>query len=172
MKSNNKPGGVTVKIGLMADTHDNLAAAERAVKLFNNREVKHVLHAGDLVSPFTVDKFSELESEFHFVWGNNEGDRLHVRSKLEGIDTVPQDFLSLELDGVRFALLHGTSEEIVNALTESEKFDVVVRGHTHEPKIGKDPWRINPGATSGYLADRQTVAVFDTREMEAKILEV
>ncbi len=162
-----------MKIGLMADTHDNLEATERAVTLFNEQQVGHVLHAGDLVSPFTASKFLDLEPRFHFVWGNNEGDRLHALKKLEEVagDSI-DEFLALELDGLKIALLHGTNEKVVDALAESKKFDVVVRGHTHEPEIREDPLVINPGTASGYLADRKTVAVLDTEKKDAEILSL
>lgn len=162
-----------MKVGLIADTHDNLEAVEKAVELFNSEGVEHVLHAGDLVSPFTADKFADLEAEFHFVWGNNEGELLHTRTKLKELGVeAPGEFKSLELDGKKIALLHGESEEIVDALAGSEKYDVVVRGHTHEPGIEENPLVINPGPASGYLSDRQTVAILDTKKMQAEILEI
>lgn len=162
-----------MKIGLIADTHDNLEAIERAVEFFNEEGVEHVLHAGDLVSPFAASKFADLDSEIHYVWGNNEGDRSHTRSKFEEIGVEPAgEFASLEIGGRRIALLHGTSEEIVDALAESGKYDVVVRGHTHNPGIRENPLVINPGAASGYLSDNRTVALLDLEDMRAKIVEL
>ncbi len=162
-----------MKVGIMADTHDNLDATEKAVDLFNEEGVEHVLHAGDLVSPFTASRLADLDAELHYVWGNNEGDLLHCRSNLEeaGAD-IGGSFASLKLEGVKIALLHGEDEGIVDALAESNKFDVVVRGHTHEPSINEDPLVINPGPTSGYLSGRKTVAFLDTEDLSAKIVEI
>lgn len=160
-----------MKIGIMSDTHDNLNATEEAVKLFNEKGVDQVLHAGDLVSPFVVGILSKLEADLHFVWGNNGGDRNHVRQKFEKIGVEPKDFESLEISGRRIALIHGENEEIVKALAESDDYDVVVRGHTHDPGISEDPMVINPGPASGYLAKSRTVALLDTDEMSAEILE-
>lgn len=157
----------------MADTHDNLEATDHAVKLFNSEKVEHVLHAGDLVSPFTASKFSNLEADFHYVWGNNEGDRGHIRSNFEKLGLEPpKEFKSLEIGEHRFALLHGTEEEIVDALAESGRYDVVIRGHTHELDIRKDPLIINPGATSGYLSNRRTVVILETDSMRAESVEI
>jgi predicted phosphodiesterase len=39
-------------IGIISDSHDNMDAIRRAVEFFNKKEVKAVLHAGDLVSPY------------------------------------------------------------------------------------------------------------------------
>lgn len=157
----------------MADTHDNLEATEKAIEFFNAKGVEQVLHAGDLVSPFTAARFSDLEAELHFVWGNNEGDRGHTRTKFGEIGVEPAgEFASLELDGRKIALLHGKDEEVVDALAESRKYDAVVRGHTHDPVISEDPLVINPGPTSGYLSDRRTVALLDTEEMQAELVEI
>lgn len=162
-----------MKLGIMADTHDNLDATEKAVDFFNEEKVDHVLHAGDLVSPFTANILGNLDAKLHYVWGNNEGDKLHCRSNLNeaGAD-LAGSFASLDLGGKMIALLHGEDEEIVEALAESGKFDVVVRGHTHEPEIREDPMVINPGPTSGYLSDRRTVALLDTDDMSAKVVEI
>ncbi len=161
-----------MKIGIISDTHDNQEAVEEAIKFFNSQNVEHVLHAGDMVSPFTVAKFDELDAEFHYVWGNNDGDKEHLRSNLAdlGVETV-KDFESIEIDDVRFALLHGTDEEIVDALAESSEYDVVVRGHTHEPEKREEAIVINPGPASGYLSDKRTVALFDTEDMKAELIE-
>lgn len=157
----------------MSDTHDNLESVELAVNFFNESKVEHVLHAGDLISPFVAGEFSDLNSELHFVWGNNEGDRHHTRSKFEEIGISPEgEFSSLNLDGLNIALLHGKNEEIVQALAESENYDVVVRGHTHVAKIEKNPLVVNPGATSGYLTDRRTIALLDTNTMNTRIIEI
>ncbi|KXB06517.1 hypothetical protein AKJ53_00030 [candidate division MSBL1 archaeon SCGC-AAA382F02] len=157
----------------MADTHDNLKATEKAVDFFNKEAVDHVLHAGDLVSPFTVNKFENLEAEFHFVWGNNEGDHFHIRNNFKDIGIEPEgDFSSLEFSGRKIALLHGENEEIVDALSESGVYDVVIRGHTHEPEIRENPLVINPGATSGYLSDSKTVVLLDTKDLEPELIEI
>jgi uncharacterized protein len=50
-------------IGIISDSHDNLEAIRKAVEFFNNNDVKAVLHAGDLVSPFTARAFKELKSK-------------------------------------------------------------------------------------------------------------
>ena len=57
-------------IGIISDSHDNINAIRKAVELFNGKKVKAVLHAGDLVSPFTARAFKELESKLYFVFGN------------------------------------------------------------------------------------------------------
>ena len=165
---------IGVKIGLMADTHDRVEAVERAVDLFNELGVGHVLHAGDLVSPFVAPKFAGLKAKLHFVWGNNEGDRESVRLRLGKLGIKPLgDFAAMVLGERRIALLHGTNENIVEVLARSGSFDIVVRGHTHRAEIREgQTLLINPGEVCGYLSGRQTVALLDPAEPSAEILKL
>jgi hypothetical protein len=163
-----------MKIGLIADTHDKLDAVEKAVKCLNEQEIEHVLHAGDLVSPFVATKFRDLKAKLHIVWGNNEGDRGHVQTMLGKVGAHLLGNLGvLELGGRRIALLHGTSEAVINTFAESRLYDIIVRGHTHEAKITKGRTLIiNPGEVCGYLSGRQTLAVLDLLKLKAEIVEL
>ena len=162
-----------MKVGIIADTHDNLKATRKAIEFFKEEKVSHVLHAGDLISPFTASMFSKLEADFHYVFGNNDSEEETINSKLEdfGADHG-KDFKSLKIDGLNFALLHGTDEEIVNSLAKDQEYDVVVRGHTHEANVREEPLVINPGPASGYLADSRTVAIFETENRDVEIFEL
>ena len=161
-----------MKIGLMSDTHDRIDAVERAIDFFNRTGVEHVLHAGDLVSPFVAPKFAKLRAKLYYIWGNNEGDREFVRVKFGELGVKPLgNFAALELDGRRIALVHGTHEGIVEALSKSGSFDVVVRGHTHRAEIREEKTLlVNPGEVCGYMSGRQTVALLDLAELRAEIL--
>jgi len=111
-------------------------ALRKAVEFFNERGVKAVLHAGDIISPFTVRAFEELKPKLYFVFGNNDGDKLTLTKRFEEIGAVScGDFGDLTIDGLHIALLHGTNEAMVKALARSGEFDVVIRGHTHEPNV-------------------------------------
>jgi len=68
-------GGDMMRIGLMADTHDNVHMVDKAVKVFNEYEVSLVLHAGDIVSPFVPRWFKGLRCKLIGVFGNNENER-------------------------------------------------------------------------------------------------
>jgi hypothetical protein len=163
-----------MKIGLIADTHDRLDAVEKAVKYLNEQGIEHVLHAGDLVSPFVATKFRDLKAKLHIVWGNNEGDKGHIQTMLGKVGAHLLGNLGvLELGGRRIALLHGTSEAVINAFAESGLYDVIVRGHTHEAKIAEGRTLIiNPGEVCGYLSGRQTLAVLDLIKLKAEIVEL
>jgi putative phosphoesterase len=71
-------------IGIIADTHDNLVPTRKAIKLFNDRKVKYVIHAGDYTSPFTLKLFKELKCKYVGIFGNNDGDKLLLLERSEG----------------------------------------------------------------------------------------
>ena len=161
-------------IGIISDTHDNLEAAEEAIEILNRKEVTAVLHAGDLVSPFMARAFSKLEADLYMVFGNNEGDKITIKTWFEEFaTTICGDFASIEIENRKIALLHGIDESIVESLAKSGNFDLVVRGHTHEPSITKieETPVINPGECCGVLSGKRTLAFWDTNTNEAEILE-
>ena len=162
-------------IGIISDSHDNLNAIRKAVEFFNNNDVKAVLHAGDIVSPFTARVFKELKPKLYFVFGNNDGDKITLTRWFEEIGaTSCGDFGDLTIDGLHIALLHGTDEALVRALAGSGDFDVVIRGHTHNPgvKIIKGTPVINPGECSGVLSGKATVAVLEIANLNVEITEL
>jgi putative phosphoesterase len=162
-------------IGLISDSHDNLNAIRKAVEYFNEKKVKAVLHAGDLVSPFTVRAFEELNSKFYFVFGNNDGDRVMLTRRFEEIGAIAcGDFGDLTIDSLHIALLHGTNETVVKAIAKSGDFDVVIRGHTHDPTIKfiEGIPVINPGECSGVLTGKSTVAVLEIANLNIEITEL
>jgi len=162
-------------IGIISDSHDNINAIRKAVELFNGKNVKAVLHAGDLVSPFTARAFKELESKLYFVFGNNDGDKVTLTKRFEEIGaTSCGDFGDLTIDGLHIALLHGTNETLVKALAKSGEFDVVVRGHTHEPgvKIIEGVPVINPGEASGVLSEKSTIAILEISNLNIEIMQL
>ena len=162
-------------IGIISDSHDNLAAIQKAVKFFNDNDVKAVLHAGDLVSPFTARVFEKLKSKLYVVFGNNDGDKVMLTKAFEDIGaTVCGDFGELTVDSLHIALLHGTNEALVKAIAKSEDFDVIIRGHTHDPgiKIFKGVLLINPGECSGVLSGKATVATLGITNLNVEITDL
>ena len=162
-------------IGIMSDSHDNLTAIRKAVEFFNKKQVKAVLHAGDIISPFTVRAFKELSPKLYFVFGNNDGDKVTLTRWFEEIGAVScGEFGDLTIDGLHIALLHGTNEVLVKALASSGDFDVVVRGHTHDPGVRMTDGTpvINPGECSGVLSGKTTVATLEIANLNVEITEL
>lgn len=161
-------------IGFVGDTHDNLKAIEKAVSLFNESHTDLVIFTGDLVSPFAVEAFKDLECELKGVFGNNEGDKKTVNMKLEEINSQFSSFLEIEFGEKSIAVYHGTDPSILDCIVRSKKYDIVASGHTHTPEITLEEGTIviNPGECCGYLSSVPTVAMLDTSDMKADIHEL
>ena len=60
----------TMNIGLISDTHDNIQNIQKAIISFNDKHVRIIIHAGDIVSPGTVEAFDGMR--LIGVLGNND----------------------------------------------------------------------------------------------------
>jgi len=162
-------------VGLIADTHDRLKMVDKAIETLNEQEVKLVLHAGDYVAPFVIPRFKELNAKLVGVFGNNDGDRELLKKKFSDLGLeIHGGFAELNVDGLKIALLHGHEEELLNALINSEGFDVIVHGHTHKAEVYRKGKTliVNPGEACGYLSGKPTSALLDTDERNVRILEL
>ena len=159
-------------IGIMSDSHDNLDAIKKAVDFFNDSGVELVIHAGDLISPFTAKEFKNLNCEFKAVFGNNDGEKDGLRDFFKDMCFL-DSLIELDIHKKKIAVNHGTNETIIDALVKSRKYDVVVRGHTHKLEIIEgETLVINPGETCGYLSGEKTVVLLDPTDLsyETKFL--
>ncbi|HDQ44407.1 MAG TPA: metallophosphoesterase [bacterium] len=158
-----------MKIGVMADSHDNLPAIGKAVSLFNDAGVGLVIHAGDLVAPFVAEPLRYLKADFIAVFGNNDGERFGLHTVFGGrIHRPPHPFSFAER---RILILH--EPDNLDALAISGKFDGIVYGHTHEPDVRRRPVPvINPGECGGWVTGRRTVAVWDPDSGQVDIIPV
>ncbi|MFB6145554.1 MAG: metallophosphoesterase [Candidatus Nanohaloarchaea archaeon] len=134
-----------MRIGIVSDTHDDIELSEKAVAFFEKEGVDKVIHCGDMVSPFTAELF-DADFGFYYVRGNNDGE-WNLKEAVEEFGSFYNNIAELGIKGSRIAVYHGTEEEIVSALMDSEEYDYVLRGHTHEKKLAEngETVEINPG---------------------------
>jgi putative phosphoesterase len=157
-------------IGILSDTHDNMHQLRKAVDLFNQKNIAHVLHAGDYTSPFTFRILKDLACDLTGIFGNNDGDKLLLQKMSEGkIFTQPHVF---DIDNRNIVLMH--EHFVIDALADSGHYDLVVYGHTHTPDIRrvKDTLIVNPGETGSWLYDKSTVAIADLSSLTAEIISL
>jgi hypothetical protein len=160
-----------MKLGILSDSHDNLPALVRVVERFNAENVDLVLHAGDFVSPFTAVPLSKLRAPLVGVFGNNDGDRLYLTRRFDGIGTLHPGYHVFDVDGLRAVLMH--EPKSIDALVASGAYDLVVYGHTHEVVVRPGrPAVVNPGEACGWLTGRSTAVLFDTRAMTGEVVEI
>ncbi len=161
--------GKEAKIGIIADSHDNMDAIRKAVEFFNEQNVELVMHAGDIVSPFTAEVFKNLNCDMILIYGNNDGDKLYLKERFRNIGAFYNDPYIGEIYGKSIAMTH--HPEIVDAL--AAKHDVVIYGHTHEKEIREgNAIIINPGECCGYLTDIKSVAILYIEKNKAEIFEL
>ncbi|MCS7252834.1 MAG: metallophosphoesterase [Armatimonadota bacterium] len=160
-----------MKVGLIADTHDNMAKIEAAVKVFESQGVGLVIHAGDFVAPFSVKPFSRLSCNLVAVFGNNDGERIGLLRAVESFGKLHAKMAVLEVEGRSIAVIH--EPEPLEAMKRSRMFDVIVYGHTHKLSIERDQClAINPGEACGWLTGLSTVVVLDLENLEVTIHEL
>ncbi len=158
-------------IGILSDSHDNVPYLNKAVEIFNQRQVRLVLHAGDFVSGFTSKPFSNLKCKFRGVFGNNDGDKLFLKDKFKNIGEIYEGIYEDVIDDKRIILFH--RETLVEELAQSGKYDIIIYGHTHKVDLREgNPFIINPGECGGWITGKSTIAVLDTEKMKAEIIEL
>ena len=158
-------------VGILADSHDNRIAIQKAVELFNQRGTGLVVHAGDMISPFCILDFAALACPMQIVFGNNDGERVGLHRAFQSKGIIQSGPRVFEYEGKNFLLMH--EDGCVDRLQGLGSIDVVVYGHTHEPDIRPgSPLIINPGEAGGWLKQRSTVAVLDLSTMQAEIVDI
>ncbi|MBI5166971.1 MAG: metallophosphoesterase [candidate division NC10 bacterium] len=159
-----------MRIGAMADTHDNLPMIRRAVEAFNAEQVELVIHAGDIVAPFALRPLDELICSYLGIFGNNDGDKALLRKRSQG--RIGEDPYSLELGERRILVVHDL--ESINLQAEADRHDLIVYGHTHQVDIQKRERAliVNPGEGGGWLYGRSTIAVIELDDMKAEVIDL
>jgi putative phosphoesterase len=159
-------------IGIMSDSHDNLVNIRKAVKVFTERGVGALIHAGDFCSPFFFREMEQLKQQglrMHGVFGNNDGDKVLLTRVSAGFAELRDAVLTLELEGRKIAVMH--YPDVAESLHRSGDFDLVVFGHTHNiVASGTKDKLLNPGTCSGYLTGKATVALVSTEELTLELV--
>lgn len=155
-------------IGVISDSHDRLEKIEKAVEVFNKKSVEKVIHAGDLVSPFTSRIFKNLNVPLHAVYGNNDGEKFGLK-KLFDIQDQP---LKLNVDSARIIVVH--EADYLQELENSSLYDIIIYGHTHIVDVRKNNKVLvmNPGESCGYVNGKATIAILDSSKKDVEIVEI
>jgi hypothetical protein len=160
-----------MRLGILADTHDELARTRLAVRLLSDAGAEALVHCGDLASPPVVEALAALPS--WFVLGNHDADAVpDLRRAAEQFGPVCLGWGGVvELGGRRVGVAHGHLTADVRRVL-AERPDFLLSGHSHVPgETAVGPVRrINPRAL--HRADEYTVAVLDLASGELRLLRV
>jgi len=157
-----------VKIGIVADSHDNVLALRQVVALFNRESVDFAVHAGDFVAPFAAKELLKLQAKLLAVFGNNDGEKAGLRQALPQVAEPP---LVEEIGGRTLVVAHDL-ERVRSRIPGAA--DVVIYGHTHRSEVQQqgDTLYINPGECGGWITGRHTAAVLDLDTLDCRVVEV
>ena len=159
-------------VGVLADSHDNLPAIEKAVELLNGKKVGFVIHAGDFVAPFALRPLEDLRCPWIGVFGNNDGEQKGLTFNSKGrIQPAPYE---LNLDGKKVVVVHDLELFDLDEF-ERQGAQLIIHGHTHATDLTKHKdglLILNPGELGGWLHGRHTLALVDTEKLEATIEEI
>lgn len=160
-----------MKIGLIADTHDNTDGIRLALKIFQQERVERIYHLGDLCQPETVWEFADTPSAF--IRGNNELElvRLVRTFKSAGLDYLGEQ-AAVQANGRSLCLYHGTRPTTLQKLIDSQQFDYVLKGHSHSIEdytVGRTRI-LNPGAA--WRSRSRSVALLDTLSDSFQVMEL
>jgi len=157
-------------LGIMADSHDNLAAVRKAVGLFKNAGCDLIVHAGDFVAPFSARELAKAGCPVKAVFGNCDGEKHGLADAIAPFGEIREAPFKFKYIGINILITHLNAP--VESYARQGKYGLVIFGHTHEAKTGKIGTTIilNPGEAGGWLTGKSTVALFDAATGEAQII--
>jgi putative phosphoesterase len=158
-------------LGILSDTHDELARTERAVRMLCDAGAEALVHCGDLASPPIVRACACLP--LYFVLGNHDADAVpELRQAASECGATCLGWGgTIELGGKRVGVVHGHLTSDIRRVL-AERPDYLLSGHLHAPFDLNDGSvrRINPGAL--FRADSFTVALLDLGSSGLRFLVV
>ena len=163
-----------MKIGIISDSHDSHSGVLKAVEIFNEENVDYILHAGDIISPFTARAFADVRNAtFIAVYGNNDGEKLFLASTIKGFGgQIHENVLHTEIQGRKIFMTHipSTIEEVI----ETGHYDLVIYGHTHRQDIRQvgNTLVINPGESTDWLTGKSSVVILNLEDMHYKVVKI
>ncbi len=159
-----------MRIGVISDTHGDVAHTRAAVEVFLDHQIERVLHCGDVGGDEVVSQFGRWPT--HFVAGNCDyADQLGqiVKANQQHWEGL---FGDLSFAGKRIALLHSHQQHRFDAAIHSGDYDLVCYGHTHvaEHHVEGHTNVLNPGAM--HRAHQYSVAIVDLPTMDVSHVPV
>ncbi|HJZ94302.1 MAG TPA: metallophosphoesterase family protein [Gemmataceae bacterium] len=160
-----------MRLGILADTHDQLARTRVAVDLLRSAGAEALVHCGDLAGPPIVAACAVLPC--YFALGNHDADSVPALQRAAaktGAVCLGWGGV-IELGGKRVGVSHGHMTVDVRRVLAARP-DYLLCGHSHSASDGLmgTVRRINPGAL--HRADEFTVAVLEVESGELRILNV
>jgi putative phosphoesterase len=160
-----------MKIGILSDTHNNLAVTRKALELFNDHGVELIVHAGDLTSPKMLELFRHRKCRFVLGNGDIDVEELNRVAGEFGFGCI-EEYCTFEAGGKKFILFHGNNVPMFREAVASGKYDYIIKGHTHffENYTSNKTRIINPGSL--YSSEEYSIAVLDTDTDRVEMIRI
>lgn len=160
-----------MKVGVVSDTHNSTRNVLEIVRLFNEANVDHVVHTGDITTAKTLELFSKLDAPLSGVFGNNDvevASLMHIAAINEFQFQQPPLFVDF---GERRIVVVHDPRDLTGPLTQD--IDVALHGHTHllrmERRAGLTIF--NPGECAGHMKGLNAVGVIDLDSDQMRLLK-
>ena len=161
-----------MKIGIISDTHDHHTNVLIAIELFREQAVDAILHAGDIVSPFTAKALLEADvAPITAVFGNNEGEKVYLQQMFDDYGSqIHQGCFKGDLGGRDVLMMH--EPYILDEAIHSQDHDLIIYGHTHKHDIRQIDRTlvINPGEASDWITGQGSIVILNLETMKYKTL--
>ena len=105
----------------------------------------------------------------------NDGERVFLKQNLGQICNIVGMEISKDFYGRKVFAAHMPTQETIDALANSKKYDIILSGHTHNlvnKKYDNGVLVLNPGEACGYLSGKATFAIINTEKIAAEIIEL
>lgn len=152
-----------MKIGIVADTHNDIKNTLGALAILKEHGVEQVIHCGDITTPPIVELFAGIPTRF--VVGNMDpvGTALAEAAENVGGPGSLAAYHELSWAGKQIAVTHGNDYARLSEYERCGLYDYVFHGHTH---VRRDQQQgrtriVNPGALGGRKPQSRSLCVLD-----------
>lgn len=163
-----------MKLGILSDTHENVANLESALDAYRAEGITQIIHCGDLTSADTARCLEGFEVVY--VDGNMDQDLPEIYRALRDLNphSVVLPTYEGDIGGVSIGVTHGNNGSELRRLIEAGKHRYVFHGHTHRRRDEtRGPTRIfNPGALGGLQFESRSYSILDLQTGEITLVEL
>ena len=160
-----------MRIGVVSDTHNNMKNVRKIVELFNQAQLDHVIHTGDITQAKTLEVFAELNAPLHGVFGNNDQERDELESAIARYGFYFQDPPYQFTLAEREIIVVHDPLEFEGHLDDQ---DLALHGHTHRYRLenlSTGTQVFNPGECAGHMAGYNAIGIVDLTELSFDLLK-
>lgn len=163
-----------MKIGILSDTHNNLANLDSALMLFEQQGISTLVHCGD----FTGVEVAKKLAPFQVICTFGNGDFVTGEIRQELMHQRPDNYAGMvfagQIENTRIAVTHGHLPGKMEELIHSGKYEYVFVGHSHQHRDEKYAATrlINPGALGGMHREERRICILDLSSGKAEFVKI